>query len=279
MPQPRNASSVTMNPFLLLTMMYHIAWSPQEEDDDDYKAKVEVRSITFDIPKFPDISAHGPKAVGALKKLKDWIDDDVGEWLSAHEKEEFLHEDHGIPVQEIIPSMKGIKAEKQAEEKDQQQDDEESTVAQQDKKIPASLSKEEKKRKKINERKMKNFKQSQSTFFAEIKKAVKHNPDVLREVSAVPKCVDRGSRAIVAIRKYIMQDQNLVSVGQDSDKYFTDVAKSFLLKYPHGSVQPISCKAKDVNDTLGRALFELETHVNDFKLEFHNFPDKHWTKY
>ena len=65
MPQPRNASSVTMNPFLLLTMMYHIAWSPQEEDDDDYKAKVEVRSITFDIPKFPDISAHGPKAVGA----------------------------------------------------------------------------------------------------------------------------------------------------------------------------------------------------------------------
>ena len=42
------------------------------------------------IPKFPDISAFGPKSIGALKLLNDWIDDDVGEWLVTHEKEEFL---------------------------------------------------------------------------------------------------------------------------------------------------------------------------------------------
>ena len=283
-----------MNPFALLMTMYHIAWSPLEEEDEDYKPVIEVRRIVTDIPKFPDISAFGPTAVGALKKLKDWIDNDVGEWLSAHEKEEFLDEDHGIPVQEEFFGGAGV-GDDHIKQEDPFADvkgdvdvdkDTKAQDAQQGEGIPKpktyqweSLSKEEKKRKKLCERKMQNYKQSQSTFYAEIKKAVKDNSDVLREISAVPKCVDRGSRAIEAIRKYITQSPDLVSVEQDSEKYFTDAATSFTLKYPYGSIQPINCKPKDVNDTLGRALFELEQHVNDFKDEFRAKPDKYWTKY
>ena len=93
MPQRTN-----MSPFVFLTMMYTFAFSMKDEDDEDYEPKVEVRRIVTNIPKFPDISAFGPKSIGALKLLNDWIDDDVGEWLVTHEKEEFLDEDSGIPL-------------------------------------------------------------------------------------------------------------------------------------------------------------------------------------
>ena len=93
MPQRMN-----MSPFVFLTMMYTFAFSMKDEDDEDYEPKVEVRRIVTNIPKFPDISAFGPKSIGALKLLNDWIDEDVGEWLVTHEKEEFLEEDSGIPT-------------------------------------------------------------------------------------------------------------------------------------------------------------------------------------
>ena len=82
-----------MSPFVFLTMMHTFAFSMKDEEDEDYEPKVEVRRILTNIPKFPDISAFGPKSIGALTLLNDWIDDDVGEWLVTHEKGEFLEED------------------------------------------------------------------------------------------------------------------------------------------------------------------------------------------
>ena len=63
-----------MSPFVFLTMMYTFAFSMKDEDDEDYEPRVEVRKIVTNIPKFPDISAFGPKSIGALKLLNDWID-------------------------------------------------------------------------------------------------------------------------------------------------------------------------------------------------------------
>ena len=77
MPQRMNLS-----PFVVLTMMYTFAFSMKDEEDEDYEPKVEVRRILTNIPKFPDISAFGPKFIGALKLLNDRIDDDVGSGLS-----------------------------------------------------------------------------------------------------------------------------------------------------------------------------------------------------
>ena len=83
---------------LVNILMMTFAFSLKDEEDEDYEPRVEVRRILADIPKFPDISAFGPKSIGALKLLNDWIDDDVGEWLVTHEKGEFLDEDSGIPM-------------------------------------------------------------------------------------------------------------------------------------------------------------------------------------
>ena len=90
--------------------MYTFAFSMKDEDDEDYEPKVEVRRIVTNIPKFPDISAFGPKSIGALKLLNDWIDDDVGEWLVTHEKEEFLDEDSGMPISAVDHDMLCTKA-------------------------------------------------------------------------------------------------------------------------------------------------------------------------
>ena len=83
---------------LMNILMMVFAFSVKDEEDEDYEPRVDVRRILTNIPKFPDISAFGPKSIGALKLLNDWIDDDVGEWLVTHEKEEFLDEDSGIPI-------------------------------------------------------------------------------------------------------------------------------------------------------------------------------------
>ena len=83
---------------LMNILMMTFAFSMKDEEDEDYEPRVEVRRILTNIPKFPDISAFGPKSIGALKLLNDWIDDDVGEWLVTHEKGEFLDEDSGIPT-------------------------------------------------------------------------------------------------------------------------------------------------------------------------------------
>ena len=132
---------------------------------------------------------------------------------------------------------------------------------------------------KIADRKMENFRASQATFFSEIKAAVKHNQDVLAEVMAVPRCDDRGSKAIVAIRRHIMQGQDIGSAEKDSEMYFNKCAESFNLKYPVGATDPIAVKKELVNAHLTKALFELEQHVNDFRKKFHKFPEKHWVKY
>ena len=84
--------------FLMNMLMMTFAFSMKDEEDEDYEPRVEVRRILTGIPKFPDISAFGPKSIGALQFLNSWIDDDVFEWLVAHEKKEFLDEDSGIPV-------------------------------------------------------------------------------------------------------------------------------------------------------------------------------------
>ena len=55
--------------------------------------------------------AFGPKSIGALKLLNDWIDDDVGEWLVTHEKEEFLDEDSGMPVTAVDHGDAKVKSE------------------------------------------------------------------------------------------------------------------------------------------------------------------------
>ena len=67
-----------MNPLLWITMMYHMQWQLADEDDEEYQPRVEIRRLVSSIPTFPDIAAFGPKAVGALKLLQDWINDDVG---------------------------------------------------------------------------------------------------------------------------------------------------------------------------------------------------------
>ena len=84
-----------MNPFYFLTTMYHMAWSLEDEEDDDFTPRLEIRRLHSEIPKFPDIAPFGPKATGALKALNDWVQDDVGEFLESHEKSEFLDDDHG----------------------------------------------------------------------------------------------------------------------------------------------------------------------------------------
>ena len=91
-----------MNPFFFLTTMYHMAWSLDDEEDDAFTPRLEIRKLHSEIPKFPDNAPFGPKATGALKALNDWIQDDVGEFLESHEKSEFLDDDHGIPVDASI---------------------------------------------------------------------------------------------------------------------------------------------------------------------------------
>ena len=65
------------------------------------------------------------------------------------------------------------------------------------------LNSKDKKLQRLMERKMQNFRASQATFYGAIKRAVNHDKNVLREIQAVPRCDDRGSQAIAAIRKYI----------------------------------------------------------------------------
>ena len=89
-----------MNPMFLLTSMMAFAFSLDDEDDENYKPRVVTKSVERKIAKFPDISAFGPKSIGALKILEDWINDDLGEWLTAHGKPEFLDEDSGEPVEQ-----------------------------------------------------------------------------------------------------------------------------------------------------------------------------------
>ena len=54
---------------LMNILMMVFAFSMKDEDDEDYEPRVEVRRILTNIPKFPDISAFGPKSIGALKLL------------------------------------------------------------------------------------------------------------------------------------------------------------------------------------------------------------------
>ena len=279
MPQRMNLS-----PFVVLTMMYTFAFSMKDEEDEDYEPKVEVRRILTNIPKFPDISAFGPKSIGALKLLNDWIDDDVGEWLVTHEKGEFLEEDSGIPITALDHGDAKVKSEAGADgagEVDEEEAEGEGagSMSPAAKSTVSYFTKRGKRMQKIADRKMENFRASQATFFAEIKAAVKHNPDVYAEVLAVPKCDDRGSKAIIAIRKHIMQGQDMGSAEKDSEKYFNKCAESFNLKYPVGATEPIDVKKELVNDHLSKALFELEQHVNDFRKKFQKFPAKHWAKY
>ena len=74
---------------LMNILMMTFAFSMKDEEDEDYEPRVEVRRILTNIPKFPDISAFGPKSIGALKLLNDWIDDDVGEWLVTRQTSAF----------------------------------------------------------------------------------------------------------------------------------------------------------------------------------------------
>ena len=53
----------------LLTSMMAFAFSLEDEDDEDYKPRVVTKSVERKIAKFPDISAFGPKSIGALKIL------------------------------------------------------------------------------------------------------------------------------------------------------------------------------------------------------------------
>ena len=96
---------------LMNILMMTFAFSMKDEDDEDYEPRVEVRRILTHIPLFPDISAFGPKSIGALKLLNDWIDDDVGEWLVTHEKGEFLDEDSGIPTTALEHNDAKVKSE------------------------------------------------------------------------------------------------------------------------------------------------------------------------
>ena len=247
-----------MNPILFVMTMFHMAWSAVDEEDDEYVARVEVRKLHCDIPEFPDIQAYGPKAEGALQKLNCWMDD-VEDWLVAHEKEEFLHEDHGVPAalqpsplarvkrerkqkqdgvsttSEDDDKMSGAAGTKSADgagisdgskgadgaEKEsadaQTFEDDEQAFEDEDAFGNIFMSKKDKKQMKINDRHFANYKASQATFYSAIKKSVKHNSDVLREVTAVRKCVDRGSQAIFAIKRHIMQSNDPGSIKEDSD--------------------------------------------------------------
>ena len=98
-----------MQAFMMLTTMFHMAWSAVEEEDEDYQARVEVRKLHSDIEPFPDIKPFGPSAVGALKKLNDWLHD-VEDWLAAHEKDEFLEQDHGKPLRSPPTAHQGHRA-------------------------------------------------------------------------------------------------------------------------------------------------------------------------
>ena len=267
-----------MNAFVWLTMMYHMQWQLADEDDEEYQPRVEIRRLVSNIPKFPDIAAFGPKAVGALKLLQDWINDDVGGFLEAHEKQDFLDKglEYGKPLE--VVSICREDAVKTEEGTDGAEEGADGAGAGEDER-KRLISEEDKRKRRIYERKLQNFRASQATFYAEIKKAVSHNADVLRVVKDVPKCEDRGSKAIEAIKMHIMQGQNPGSVKEDSTKFFTNAAASFALKYPIGQTDPIACKPKDVNDVLSRALRELEMHVNDFKSNFEGFPEKHWSLY
>ena len=106
-----------MNPLLWITMMYHMQWQLADEDDEEYQPRVEIRRLVSSIPTFPDIAAFGPKAVGALKLLQDWINDDVGGFLEAHEKEDFLDEglDYGRPLEVLTRTDDAVKTEESAD--------------------------------------------------------------------------------------------------------------------------------------------------------------------
>ena len=292
----------------MLTTMFHMAWSAVEEEDEDYQARVEVRKLHSDIEPFPDIKPFGPSAVGALKKLNDWLHD-VEDWLAAHEKGDFLEQDHGKPLRYVPPSQLRVKQEMNEEqesladskddskgkssqgkefmasadgEEGQKSPTKESAGAQsfyEQRRVSEPLTRTEKKMMRISDRHMANYKASQATFYAAIKRSVKNNSDVLREVMGIRKCDDRGSKAILAIKAYIMQSNDPGSIKEDSDKYFTSAAESFSLKYPLGQIEPITCDPKDVNDHLSRFLFDLETHVDDYRSLFDGFPAKFWTKF
>ena len=49
---------------LMNILMMTFAFSTKDEEDEDYEPRVEVRRIVTNIPKFPDISAFGPKSIG-----------------------------------------------------------------------------------------------------------------------------------------------------------------------------------------------------------------------
>ena len=134
-------------------------WQLADEEDDEYQPRVEIRRLVSSIPSFPDIAAFGPKAVGALKLLQDWINDDVSGFLEAHEKEDFLDEglDYGRPLEVITRTDDAVKKEESADGAG-----DESPLK--NKQVQHIIQEEEdKKKRRLYERKLKNFKASQAT--------------------------------------------------------------------------------------------------------------------
>ena len=150
---------------LMNILMMTFAFSMKDEEDEDYEPRVEVRRILTNIPKFPDISAFGPKSIGALKLLNDWIDDDVGEWLVTHEKGEFLDEDSGIPTTPFGQDDVKVKSESDgAGEESGEAGEEKAGEEAKPKKKAGIMSPAAKRMQKIADRKMMNFIASQASI-------------------------------------------------------------------------------------------------------------------
>ena len=162
---------------LMNILMMTFAFSMKDEEDEDYEPRVEVRRILTNIPKFPDISAFGPKSIGALKLLNDWIDDDVGEWLVTHEKGEFLDDDSGIPTTPFGQDDVKVKSESDGAGKSKSDGageekaggDGGTPMSPAAKSTISFYTAKGKRMRKIAERKMENFRASQATFFTQIK--------------------------------------------------------------------------------------------------------------
>ena len=100
--------------------------------------------------------------------LQDWINDDVGGFLEAHEKQDFLDKglEYGKPLEVVaICREDAVKTE---EGTDGAEEGADGAGAEEDK-MKMRTSEEDKKKRRIYERKLQNFRSSQATFYAEIR--------------------------------------------------------------------------------------------------------------